>query len=192
MFVISFLSQSLPQNARLLLFKICVRPIAEYGSFLSSILRKSDCLAIERVQRRFTRNLKSWTGDPSYMERCSSLGLDPLWLRRIKSTLCFLHRLVHYPVPPIVTFAQTDVSNRLRNQRLKIKPPIARSHLCHNFFLYKYHLIWNELPEHIRCERSPIKFKRYINFILTPIHLSFLVRCNSRLADIFAEGIGKF
>jgi hypothetical protein len=72
------------ETTKLALFKQRVRPILEYCAFMASLLTKRCRLAIEGVQRRFTRLLLPPGCLTNYRERCGVFRLDPLWLRRLK------------------------------------------------------------------------------------------------------------
>ena len=82
-------------SVKLSLFMQRVRPLLEYNHYTASYLSKACRLAIENIQRRFTKKLLPPNSPYSYLERCQIFKLDPLWLRRLKLNLIFLHRLVY-------------------------------------------------------------------------------------------------
>jgi len=67
----------------------------EYNHYTATYLSKACRFAIENIQRRFTKKLIPPNSSYSYLERCQLFKLDPLWLRRLKLNLIFLHCLVY-------------------------------------------------------------------------------------------------
>ena len=84
--MLAFMSREPEYKSRDVLLRLCkavVRPHLEYcEQFWAPYLRK-DVLALERVQRRFTRMIPGMKS-LSYEERLRTLGLYPLEFRRIK------------------------------------------------------------------------------------------------------------
>lgn len=76
-------------KSKLLLFKTHVRPLLEYCSIMRSDIY--DGYEIHNVQRTFAENLLGSSCSRSYIWRCESLQLDPLWLLRVKLKFSFLH-----------------------------------------------------------------------------------------------------
>ncbi|GAA53929.1 hypothetical protein CLF_111643 [Clonorchis sinensis] len=81
-------------DAKVASFKLCVRPLLEFCPAFSSPYTQSCRLAIESVQRSFTKEVFP-RSNLSYHFRCQILGLEPLWLRRFKMNLTLSHRLLH-------------------------------------------------------------------------------------------------
>ena len=147
------------KDSRLILFKSHVRPLLEYCSHLYSNLRKCDSIAIEHVQRKFTKPISRT--DLSYRQRCHDLNLQPLWLRRVILNLLFLFRLIHkliYSNSDPVSFAEKKSYNLRRNIFLL---PVykSRSSTRSNFFINKYSSLWNTLPDFIRSATSIQSFR---------------------------------
>ena len=94
------------KNTRLhtLLYKTFVRPILEYGTEVSSPLKKQDIKAIESVQNSFTRKLYSRqkgkyirTDDPDYksaIQRNELFNLSTLEARRKAIDKVFLSKML--------------------------------------------------------------------------------------------------
>ena len=149
------------RNARVLLFKTTVRPLLEYSSLIFSNLNKCDRLAIERVQRSFTKLLYGSSNSISYRDRCTSLHLDPLWLRRLKINLAFVFRLSHcsaYSTDTSLSFRPCS-QYALRNTKCTFYIPFSRSTYRSKFFLIKYLVIWNSLPSNVRESSNLSIFK---------------------------------
>ena len=75
-------------------FTVYVRPLLEYCSPVWSPVYKTDIELIERVQRAFTKRLYGFKY-LSYSERLSLLHADTLELRRLKTDLVMLFKIVH-------------------------------------------------------------------------------------------------
>ena len=82
-------------NVNLLIraFLTYVRPLVEYNSVVWSPYRKGDILAIENVQRRFTKRIPGFS-ECSYSERLSLLKLPSLELRRLRFDLIYCYRII--------------------------------------------------------------------------------------------------
>ncbi|MGL5753864.1 MAG: reverse transcriptase domain-containing protein [Paraclostridium sp.] len=157
------------KQAKLILYKTCVRPGLEYASFLHSNLKVVDKHKLESLQRSFTKRLICDNESLSYRERCVLLNLDPLWLRRLKINLSLFYNLLH-----TVDHSNLSISLRmkthysLRKNISSLRPILSKTKLRSNFFLVKYVKIWNLLPPHIQAIDSNQKFRNAINRLLTP------------------------
>ncbi|KAK4474277.1 hypothetical protein MN116_000365 [Schistosoma mekongi] len=63
-------------KAKLTLFKICVRPILQYCSFIFSSMNSIDRKRVESVQRSFTRRTMATNGNMDYTTRCETLSVS--------------------------------------------------------------------------------------------------------------------
>ena len=113
--------------------------------YLMVYLRK-DVLAIEGVQRRFTRLIPGMAG-LSYEERLSRLGLYSLEFRRVRGNLIEtckiltgLDRVDSEGIFPMVG------ESRIRGHRLKIRGKPFRTEVRRNFFTQRVVNVWNSLP----------------------------------------------
>ena len=92
----SFIARGMEFKTRevmLQLYKVLVRPHLEYcAQFWSPYLRK-DILALEVVQRRFTRLIPELRG-LDYEERLSRLGLYSLEFRRMRGDLIETYKIM--------------------------------------------------------------------------------------------------
>ena len=101
------------------LFCIYVRPILEYASPVWNPSSRKDILAIERVQRRFTR-IAFARKDPhthySYVDRLIALQSHTLESRRVAADLTLVYKIV-YGDSHISPLAMFSVSNRAHISR---------------------------------------------------------------------------
>lgn len=155
-------------ESRLTLYKVCARPILEYCSIVVANSRKSDRMAIEKVQRSFTKRLLG-SSDSSYQDRCKQLGLEPLWLRRLKINLVFLYKLVKISDSSIGCYFQLTGDTRypLRKKAHSFSLPKTRRNIRFNFFLYRYAYVWNRLPSVVRASDNAMQFSSAINRLLS-------------------------
>ena len=138
------------------LYKQQVRPILEFCLFISTLCHKFLRLAIEGVQRRFTKAFFPSENWPTYRARCMLLRLEPFWLRRLKLNLVFLHQLI-YEHSHIALWRPSFVFNSTYNIR-KIQCTVSITHsrtVFHRYsFLNYYSRIWNKLPSSLRSETT--------------------------------------
>jgi hypothetical protein len=120
---------------------------------------------IERVQKKFTRILlKSSTPNKSYIERCNALRIKPLWIRRLISGLCVIHRINHnqnnFLFDPLLF---SNFTLRTRGNQLAIRLTRTNTTKRSNFFSTRFKFFWNKLP--ILLKRIENKFCFRINLI---------------------------
>ena len=70
-------------------FKVYVRPVVEYCSVVWNAHYMKDFVALERVQRRFTKRLHGMKAQFTYHQRLVKLRLESLEFRRIRLDLVF-------------------------------------------------------------------------------------------------------
>jgi len=70
-----------------------VRPLLEYNSIVWSPYHKCDIVAIENVQRRFTKRLPGFA-EHSYRKRLLSLNLPSLEPRRLHFDLIWCYKII--------------------------------------------------------------------------------------------------
>ncbi|MBM6549288.1 RNA-directed DNA polymerase [Streptococcus dysgalactiae subsp. equisimilis] len=176
---------------RLCLYKSHARPLLEYCPIIFSLVRKADRVAIENVQRLFTKQVVGFSTPLTYRLRCELLALEPLWFRRVKLNLGFLHKLVHGLVHS--ASQPLEVSSHspyfLRHGDFKIRLPIAKSALRYNFFLPVYSKLWNWLPPSVRSCASPIQFKSALASFLSVEQLIEFYNPYTSLDRAFEDGL---
>ena len=140
-----FVSRDLSSLVRA--FNVYVRPILEYCSVVWNPYLLKDIVAIEKVQRRFTKRLRGMS-TLTYYQRLVKLGLESLELRRIRADLVFAYKVI---------FGLTDVdgenlfmlrdSNSRRRHCYQLYLPYCKSNTRYNYFYHRVGRIWNALPQ---------------------------------------------
>ncbi|CAH8481634.1 unnamed protein product [Schistosoma intercalatum] len=173
--LLGFILRNFYQNeSKILLYKVCVRPIVEYCSFLFSNLRLSDILKVEGIQRDFTRKVLKTDSVIDYSSRCQILGIAPLWKRRLRSNLILYFKLLKnltYSTCQII-LARDSHEYELRNKVSTVKVEKYRSKTRENFFLTKYAIIWNSLPSETRMADELHTFVKLLDQALTRTDLA--------------------
>ena len=184
------------RSARMALFKTRVRPILELHVESYSLWNKSWRLAIESVQRRFSKALFPHSKHLTYQERCHILCIEPLWLRRMKLNLLLLHRLVYrnahiasyiYPLK----FTEATPYN-LRNTTHTFPIPHSYSIFHTKSYFILYTRLWNKLPEGIRCIDNHYVFRCSLIRYLTVDEVNKLLKIHLPLNRLFEEGPMNF
>ncbi|KAK4471072.1 hypothetical protein MN116_000587 [Schistosoma mekongi] len=151
-------------EAKLTLFKICVRPILEYCSFIFSSMNSIDRKRVESVQRCFTRRILATNGNMDYTTRCETLSLEPLCRRRLRHNLIFFYKVIN----EISFSAFSPMWNQmpryeLRNYEATLLINKYQTQHRGKFFIVFYSKLWNKLPQNIRTTKSILIFKRLIS-----------------------------
>ncbi|CAH8291243.1 unnamed protein product, partial [Schistosoma rodhaini] len=164
--LIGFITRNLHNGeSRILMYKVCVRPLLEYCAFLLSSTRIKDKLRLESVQRLFTFRTLEPDSVLTYNSRCSKLGLDPLWRRRLKLNLIFFFKILNklsFTSSQAIQYAKASHYD-IRNSLSLAKQTYSRSSLYMNYFTCKFSRLWNNLPQTTRMLDSLPLFVRSIN-----------------------------
>jgi hypothetical protein len=177
--------------ARLEMYKIYVRPLLEYCSIIFGNLRKQDRLAIESFQRAVTKSVVGYSSSLTYRERCLKLSVEPLWLRRLKLNINFLHGLIYKHTHTAVrnmNLEQNKLYN-LRNKSNTMSVPLARTNLRARFFLVRYSSLWNMIPSEIRAVSNPIIFKKRLHDFLNHSRILELFKLSLTEDGLFENGL---
>jgi len=144
-------------------FLVYIRALVEYNSVIWSPCTIKDILAMENVQRHFTKRLhglKSYT----YQERLKRLNISSLELRRLHADLILTYTI-------LFSYVNLDVN--------LFEFCSAVSTCGHQFKLYKHHTnhcasssffcehiinVWNSLPRNVKF-RSLNTFKHSIDSV---------------------------
>ena len=148
------------------LYRALVRPHLEYCvQFWSPNLRK-DILAIEGVQRRFTRLIPGMAG-LSYEERLDRLGLYSLEFRRLRGDLIETYKILKGldRLDAGRLFPMLGKS-RTRGHSLKIRGKSYRTEMRTFFFTQRVVNLWNSLPQKVVEASSLAIFKRELDVAL--------------------------
>ena len=78
-------------ETKVLMYKVCIRSILKYCSFILSGLRLKDKLKLEGVQRQFTLRALGSECCLEYTEQCSRLKTEQLWGKRLEPNLIFYY-----------------------------------------------------------------------------------------------------
>ena len=160
----------LSKNANLLqrAFTSFVRPTLEYASPIWSPHLTKDILLLEKVQRRFTKSIRSIHSLP-YESRLDKLKLDTLSLRRTNIDLCTCYRIIHHltPLDPSHFFTPRNTITRGHPFSL-VKPPVR---LDSSKFAFQSRTIdpWNSLPLTVVASESVAVFKFKLKCLNLPV-----------------------
>ncbi|CAH8821040.1 unnamed protein product [Trichobilharzia szidati] len=177
-------------ESRILLYKVCVRPLLDYCSFIFSSIRIEDKLKVEGVQRYFTLKVIGTENGTNYSTRCEILGLETLWLRRLRLNLVLFYKLLNHIVytPTNCTRFSEDTGYNLRHTQGTVAIEQCKTATRQKFFMIRYAQIWNKLPEEMRLASSLVSFEKALNDTL-----SGFVSDNSANSHVRAsEIIGPF
>jgi len=105
-----------------------------------------DIIALEGVQRRFTKRLPG-TKSLSYHQRLTKLDLESIELRRIRADLIFAYKLIFGLIDMNPSeFFTVRVDDARKGHRYKLYLPGCKSAAGYNFFRYRVVRAWNTLP----------------------------------------------
>ena len=130
--------------------------------FWSPNLRK-DILAIEGVQRRFTRLTPGLAG-LSYVERLERLGLYTLEFRRMRGDLIETYKIIKgLDTLEAGSMFPLMGESRTRGHSLRIRGRPFRTEMRKNFFTQRVVDMWNALPQKAVEAKSLDAFKRELD-----------------------------
>ena len=138
-------------------FKTFVRPILEYGNEIIHPHLLKDIIKLEQVQRSFTRRIPSLK-DYNYPERLKKLDLEPLEIRRIKSGLTFIFKILKGFVLTSNTLEQMPMRSRRHNQ-MQLRIELLRSKQRQSLVVSLIS-IWNKLSETTTSSSTVNDFKK--------------------------------
>jgi hypothetical protein len=158
------------------LFNCYVRPKLEYMTPVWSPHWLGDIDAIEGVLRNFTSRLFWGWGacfsNLTYTERLKTLKQEPLELRRIKTDLILVYKMIHKQVHlPFEVFFEYDLNSRTRAATLghefrlreKGDPANLQGETRRNFFSNRIVPIWNGLSTDIVSKPTLHMFKNALS-----------------------------
>ena len=145
------------------LYKVFVRPHLEYAVQAWCPYTAKDIDVLEKVQKRFVRQLSSISG--SYEDKLKKIGLTTLEDRRVRGDCIETFKMLKgiTRVDPSTWFtriSRTDgAQTRLSSDPLALQSRMSRLDLRKNFFSVRLPPIWNSLPLSIRQSKSINEFK---------------------------------
>lgn len=176
-------------STKVALYKQRVRPLLELCAPIASYLSQKHRLAVEGVQRRFTKAL--FPGSClSYRARCAIIMLEPLWLRRLKLNLVFLHAIIHshaHLASNCISY-QCSGEYNLRNSVNFLSVTLSRTALHYNSFFSLYSRLWNMLPATIRNTQPPRLFRHLVSQYLCIDQTRLLLSVASHPDNFFESG----
>jgi hypothetical protein len=146
------------------LFLSLVRPILEYAVELWWPYLCKHMIALENVQRRFTKRILNFS-DLSYTERLRRLNTPSIYWRYIRGALICAFKIIrlNYGGPRVAENFTLLNSTRTRGHQWKL----ARTRVNHvktkNFFFHKTVPLWNGLPATVVSASSVNAFKNQLD-----------------------------
>ena len=141
------------------LFKTFVRSKLEYASEVWSPSIYKDIDLIESVQRRFTKRIPGCR-NLSYPERLKLCNLESLELRRLKSDLVFVYKLIHNLVDiPFEDFLKYSNSSSIRGNETRLLVQGSRLKIREDFFSNRVVKVWNSLDQNVVSSKTLYSFR---------------------------------
>ena len=153
-------------------FKTYVRPLLEYSSTIWSPSYVTEIIAIESVQRDFTKRIPG-CAHLSYTERLSFLKLQSLEHRRLIADLTMTYNILHDKVSINNDFFTLNPNKNLRGHPLKITVPVIKNNVQKFLFSNRVIAPWNSLPTPVVLSKSTLSFKNQLKKIDLNNHLIF-------------------
>ena len=153
-------------------FKIYVRPLLEYASSTWSPSYITDIIAIESVQRDYTKRIPGCT-HLSYADRLSTLKLQSLEHRRLLADLCMVYNILNNKISTNNEFFTINPNLNLRGHPLKLSVPLVKSNTHKFFFSSRIISIYGTLSQLQSFSlKLPLSFKHQIKRINLDYHLT--------------------
>jgi hypothetical protein len=153
-------------------FKTYVRPLLEYSSTIWSPSYVTEIIAIESVQRDFTKRIPG-CAHLSYAERLSFLKLQSLEHRRLIADLTMTYNILHDKVSINNDIFTLNPNKNLRGHPLKITVPVIKTNVQKFLFSNRVIAPWNSLPTPVVLSKSTLSFKNQLKKIDLNNHLIF-------------------
>ena len=136
----------LNNNIIILLYKVYVRSLLDYASIIYSPYYMYLIDLLENVQRNFTRRLPGLCRPHlNYIDRLRIYNIESLELRKIRSDMCFVYKLLHSPVKFNLSDFITVPSNihNTRGNCFKLKKTHPHLIIRFNHFVIRCVNNWN-------------------------------------------------
>ena len=154
---------SINKEIFLQLYKSLVRPHLEYASQVWYVVYKKEAVAIENVQRRATKLVKS-IENLDYTSRLRILGLPSLEYRRLRADMIETFKILNnIDVVNKEELFIMDVDQRTRGHNMKIKKQHCRRNPRKLSFANRIISPWNNLPQSVVSSPSVNSFKHNLN-----------------------------
>ena len=167
--MLAFIARGIEYKRRevlLRLYRALTRPQLVYCVQSWAPYLRKDILALEGVQRRFTRMMPLLRG-LSYEERLNELGLYSLEFRRMRGDLIETYKMMNgMDRIEVERLFPLKKDSRTRGHSLKIKGGRFRTELRRNFFTQRVVNLWNSLPVEVVEAASLNIFKKRVDGFL--------------------------
>ena len=141
-------------------YKTYVRPCLEYATPIWNPYKKIEIDKIEKVQKFFTRQLYRKCGMKyvQYSERCATLSIETLEIRRNIYDICLLHKICYHQTNLLHTeiFQFSSRPKRKHDYQIIVK---QKNNLTKNSFVNRTVMQWNNLPAEIANTSNSVLFK---------------------------------
>jgi hypothetical protein len=131
-------------------YTVYVRPLLECATPTWCPYLKKDIIAVEKVQKFYTRVLFKRCGlqKTNYFSRLQLLRLDTLEMRRVRNDLCMYFKILH-GISVIDRSMFALCKSRTRGHSMKLIKPFCRVDFIENAFCNRRINVWNSLPESV-------------------------------------------
>ena len=141
------------------LYKALVRPKLEYCIQAWKPFLKKDVLLLEKVQKRFTKNIKGCRG-LSYEERLSKLDLISIEKRILRADLVLTYKIITGKgYKDLKYMFKNSCYTSTRGNKLKLQKNRCRLDIRYHSFCNRVVDCWNKLPDAVVVAESVEIFK---------------------------------
>ena len=159
-------SPSLTLDHRITVYKSVIEPHFNYCSLVWDSITETLSNKLQKLQNRAARIVSGLPYSVPSNEIRQHLGWPSLVEMRRRDKAIMMYKIVHGHTAPYLK----DMFNKqkssevygLRNSKLGVQIPQARTSHFRNSFSFTGASIWNSLPENLKDEKSLFSFKRHI------------------------------
>ena len=146
------------------LFFSLVRPILEYAVEVWWPYLHKHIIAIEKVQRRFTKHIIGLNA-LSYRDRLQQLNIPSLWWRFQRGALITTFKILrfNYGGPSVKSNFEISINVRTRGHPWKLNRIPLNHTKTQNFFFHRIVPLWNDLPTIVVTADTVNSFKNRLD-----------------------------
>ena len=150
-----------------------IRPIIDYCSPVWNLGYQGDLQRLERVQRRWTKQVTGLSSH-DYAARLRSLQLFSIKGRLLRADLIKVWKIFH-PVVDVglMSIFEREFHRATRGHRMKLSIPACRSDVRRRFFNVRVATLWNRLPASVVEAGSIETFKSGLDRVLGDVFYDF-------------------